>query len=144
MILFLGLHIITLLIWCATLLYLPALIAGIHTQQIAISEPGNKYGSVARFLFTFISTPAALLAIITGTLVFLINHTVEVWLIAKLTLVVMLAVSHTLAGLLLLHTQDRNPKPIQIWCKLLSVLVALLMIAIVWTVLAKPAAEVLP
>jgi putative membrane protein len=144
MIWFLGLHIMALLIWCATLLYLPALIAGIHTRQIAISEPDNKYGSVARFLFTFISTPAALLAIISGTLVFLIDHTVEVWLIAKLTLVVALTVSHTFAGLLLLHTQDRNLKPIQNWCKLLSGIVSVLMIAIVWIVLAKPAAEVLP
>lgn len=144
MIWFLGLHIMALLIWCATLLYLPALIAGIHTRQIAISEPDNKYGSVARFLFTFISTPAALLAIISGTLVFLIDHTVEVWLIAKLTLVVALTVNHTFAGLLLLHTQDRNLKPIQNWCKLLSGIVSVLMIAIVWIVLAKPAAEVLP
>jgi len=144
MIWFLGLHIIALLFWCATLLYLPALIAGIHTRQIAISEPNNRYGSVARFVFTFISTPAALLAIISGTLVFLINHTVEVWLIAKLTLVTALAISHTFAGLLLLHTQDRNLKPIQSWCRILSVVICALMIAIVWVVLAKPAAEVLP
>lgn len=141
---FLVLHIMALVIWCASLLYLPALIAGIHTEQIEIIEPYNKYGSVARFVFTHIATPAALVAIISGTLVFLLNRTVEVWLIAKLTLVTGLAVGHTLTGLLLLHTQDRSTKPIRGWCWLLSGVLCALMIAIIWVVLAKPAAEVLP
>ena len=114
---FLVLHITTLLFWCAALLYLPILIAGIHSERIAIREPENRYGSVARFLFTTIATPAALLAIMSGTVVFLLNRTTEVWLIAKLTLVTGLAVAHTLAGLLLLHTQDRSDKPIARWCR---------------------------
>lgn len=144
MIWFLTLHIITLIFWCASLLYLPALIAGIHSRSIAIHEPRNKYGSVARFVFTTIATPAALLAIMSGTVVFLLNRTVEVWLIGKLTLVTLLAVSHTLAGLLLLHTQDRSQKPIAGLCRLLSVVLWCLMGGIIWTVLAKPAAEILP
>jgi putative membrane protein len=141
---FLTLHIIALIFWCASLLYLPALIAGIHSRSTAISEPKHKYGSVARFVFTTIATPAALLAITSGTVVFMLNRTVEVWLIVKLTLVTFLAVAHTLAGLLLMHTQDRSTKPIAGWCKILSVALWCLMTAIVWTVLAKPAAEVLP
>jgi putative membrane protein len=141
---FLTLHIITLIFWCASLLYLPELIAGIHSRSTAISEPGNRYGSVARFVFTTVATPAALLAIMSGTVVFLLNRTVEVWLIGKLTLVTLLALAHTLAGLLLLHTQDRSAKPIAGWCRILSVVLWCLMSGIVWLVLAKPAAEVLP
>lgn len=137
------LHISALIIWCASLLYLPALIAGIHTQKIEIVEPYDRYGSVARFVFTHIATPAALVAIISGTLVFVVNRTVEIWLIAKLTLVTGLVVGHTLAGLLLLNTQDRSTKPIRRWCWLLSAGLGALMIAIVWVVLAKPAADVL-
>ncbi len=140
---FLMLHIIALIIWCASLLYLPALIAGIHTEEIQIVEPRNQYGSVARFVFTHIATPAALVAIISGTLVFLFNRTIEVWLIAKLTLVTGLVVGHAFAGLLLLHTQDRNTKPVRQWCWMLSGVLCVLMVAIVWVVLAKPMAEVL-
>jgi putative membrane protein len=140
---FLMLHIIALVIWCASLLYLPALIAGIHNRQIAILEPAHQYGSVARFVFTHISTPAALVAIMAGTLVFLVNRTIEVWLIAKLTLVTGLVVGHALAGLLLLHTQDRSTKPIKRWCWMLSLALCVLMLAIIWVVLAKPMAEVL-
>lgn len=45
---FLTLHIITLIFWCASLLYLPELIAGVHSRKTAISEPEHRYGSVAR------------------------------------------------------------------------------------------------
>jgi len=141
---FLALHIITLTFWCGTLLYLPALIAGIHSRDTAISEPAHRYGSVARFVFTTIATPAALAAIMSGTVVFLLNRSVEVWLIAKLTLVSGLAVCHTLAGLLLLHTQDRTQKPIVRWCRILSVGLWILMGGILWLVLAKPAEDILP
>ncbi|MBC6905654.1 hypothetical protein DWB84_09320 [Saccharophagus sp. K07] len=144
MIWFLALHIIALIFWCGTLLYLPALIAGIHSRGIEISEPEHKYGSVARFVFTTIATPAALLAIMSGTVVFLLNRTTEVWLIAKLTLVAGLAVCHTLAGLLLLHTQERTQKPIVRWCRMLNVGLWVLIGGILWVVLAKPAEDMLP
>lgn len=140
---FLLLHIAALIVWCASLLYLPALIAGIHTEQIQIVEPRHRYGSVARFLFTYIATPAALITIISGSAVFLFNRTIEVWLIAKLTLVTALVIAHTLAGLLLLHTQDRSTKPIGRWCWILSGSLCVLIVAIIWVVLAKPAVEVL-
>lgn len=140
----LVLHISALLFWCAALLYLPALIAGMHTRQIEISEPYHQYGSIARFVFTHIATPAALLAIMSGTIVLLLNRTAELWLIIKLTLVVGLVVGHTLVGLLLLHTQERSSKPVRLWCWSLSAVLCVLITAILWVVLAKPAAEVLP
>lgn len=139
----LVLHISALLFWCAALLYLPALIAGMHTRQIEISEPYHQYGSIARFVFTDIATPAALLAIISGTVVFLLNQTAEVWLIIKLTLVVGLVIIHTLIGLLLLHTQERSSKPVQGWSWSLSAALCVVIAAILWVVLAKPAAGVL-
>lgn len=140
---FLLLHIVALIAWCASLLYLPALIAGIHSERTQIVEPRHRYGSVARFVFTHISTPAALIAIVSGTLVFLFNRTIEVWLIIKLTLVTGLVTGHALAGLLLLHTQDRSTKPVRRWCWMLSGAVGALILGIIWVVLAKPAAEVL-
>ena len=141
---FLMLHIIAMLFWCAALLYLPALIAGIHSRKTEIAEPLHRYGSVARFVFTYIATPSALVAISSGTIVFLINHTIEVWLIIKLTLVTGLVVGHVMAGMLLLQTQDRSNKPVRRWCWWLEGFLCVLMCSILYVVLAKPVAEILP
>ena len=151
---FLVLHIAALLFWGACLLYLPALIAGADqdaaanddsaSDSSAISEPSNPFDSIARFVFTRIATPAALLAILAGSLVFLIDHTVTVWLVAKLTLVVGLVFVHTLLGMLILRLEARNGKPLRIWCLMLGLAACVLMAGIIWLVLAKPVLEVWP
>lgn len=135
---FLVLHIIALLFWAACLLYLPALIAGNAVRDNAIDEPPNPFDSISRLVFTRIATPAALLAIFAGTIVFVVDHSVYAWLIAKLTLVVGLVIVHTLQGMLILRAESRNGKPLRIWCLILAILACLLMAAIIWIVLAKP------
>jgi len=137
----LVLHIAALLFWGACLLYLPALIAGISRDQAAIEDNPDPFDSITRFIFTRIATPAALLAIAAGTLVFVIDHTVTLWLVAKLTLVVGLVFVHTGLGLLVLRLEARNAKPVRIWCLLLGLTAAVLMALILWIVLAKPPLE---
>ncbi|MCC5808772.1 MAG: CopD family protein [Ectothiorhodospiraceae bacterium] len=137
---FLVLHMAALLFWAATLLYLPALVAGTASQSTAITER-PRYGSISRFTFTHVATPAALVAIASGTVVFLLNHTVEVWLIAKLTLVTGLVVCHALTGLLVLRSENAPDKPLRRWCVLLGLVMAVLVAAIIWVVLWKPAWE---
>lgn len=141
---FLVLHIAALLFWGACLIYLPALIAGAARDSSAIQEQPKQFDSIARFVFTRIATPAALLAIFAGSLVFVVEHTVTVWLMAKLTLVTGLVFVHTLLGMLVLRLEARNGKPLQIWCLLLALAACGLMAAIIWVVLAKPALEVWP
>lgn len=147
MLTFLILHIVAMLLWAASLLYLPALIVGGVTGKNAIEEPPDPMGSVSRYVFTRIATPAALLAIMAGTLVFVVSNTIDVWLIAKLTLVTGLVLVHTLVGLMVLRGEgrkgERNDKPLKRWCALLSLVSLLLMAAIVWLVLAKPPVETL-
>lgn len=138
---FLLLHIIGVLFWAAALLYLPALIAGGVTHDEKLKEPPVPYDSIARAVFTFVATPAALVAIIAGTLVFVLNHTIVPWLIFKLTLVALLVVCHALAGLLILRAESRNGKPVVPWCLILGVVSGSLMFAIVWLVLSKPQIE---
>ncbi|WP_022961056.1 CopD family protein [Halopseudomonas pelagia] len=141
---FLVLHIAALLFWGACLLYLPALIAGASRDRSAIQEPPDPFDSIARFVFTRIATPAALLAIIAGSLVFVVDHTVTVWLVAKLTLVVGLVFVHSLLGMLVLRLEAGNGKPLRSWCLVLGLLASALMGAIIWIVLAKPPLEVWP
>lgn len=138
---FLVPHLIGLLFWAASLLYLPALIAGSLVRENAFREPVDPFDSISRLVFTRIATPSALFAIIAGTLVFLFDHTVDIWLIAKLTLVAALVLSHAATGLLILRAESGNGKPVIGWCWVLGIVQCLLMIAIVWLVLGKPSLQ---
>lgn len=138
MIWFLTLHIAALLIWCATLLYLPPLIAGNYSGAMTVDREWQHHNSIARFMFTHVATPAALLAIIAGTIVFLINRTIESWLIAKLTLVTGLVIGHTLTGVLILRVERAGDGWLAWRCWLLEIVMAILMLLIIWIVLDKP------
>lgn len=135
---FLVPHLIGLLFWAASLLYLPTLIAGSLVRDDSSQEPTDPFDSLPRKLFTHVATPSALFAIIAGTLVFLVDHTVDIWLIAKLTVVAGLVLSHAATGLLILRAESGNGKPVVGWCWVLGLVQCVLMVVIVWLVLAKP------
>ena len=135
---FLVIHIAAVLFWCASLLYLPALIASTSAGRTQIDSTPRRHDSTARFVFTHIATPAALLAIVAGSVVFLLNRTTDGWLIAKLTLVSGLVIAHSLIGLLVMRAEEEEGKPVLPWCWVLAVSVCILTIAILWIVLAKP------
>jgi putative membrane protein len=141
----LFLHIASLLFWCASLLYLLSVIVRACPSARRLPDLPLLYraqDSLARFVFTSITTPAALVAIAAGTLVFLLNRTVDPWLMLKMTLVSALVGIHTLTGLLIRKLEDSGRVAAQ--ARVLAVIATLLMLAIVWTVLAKPVLEVLP
>lgn len=140
----LVLHMGAMLFWCAALLYLSSLIVGTANSQTEMTGSPRRHDSVARFVFTHIATPAALLAIIFGTLLFIVDATVAPWLIVKLTLVSGLVVAHALSGILVLRLEHDTGQPLRLWCWLLAAACCTLMLAIVWIVLAKPSEEVLP
>ena len=141
----LVLHIITVLFWAAGLLYLPRLMAAAGAGRAELTERPDQHDSIGRFVFTHIATPAALLAITTGTGVFLVTRTVEFWLVAKLSVVTLLVLAHVATGLLVLRAERAEAGPLWRGYWLLVGVLALLMVTIVWIVLAKPAApEALP
>ena len=132
------LHIVALLCWLACLLYLPMLIAGSESRRQELINPRHKFGSAARLVFTQIAGPAAIVAIVAGTLLIVVTGTTAPWLAAKLALVSLLVVGHALLGLLVLRVEADDNKALQPWCTLLLVFFGLLAVAIVWLVLAKP------
>ena len=134
-------HIIVLLFWAAALLYLPALVAAVATRRAEISESPAHHASLARFVYTHVATPAALVAIISGTVVFLLDRTAEVWLVAKLTLVTGMVIGHALTGMLILRAERSAAGRTRLWAWLLAVTLCVLMAGIVWLVLAKPTLE---
>ncbi|MFA5676892.1 MAG: CopD family protein [Pseudomonas sp.] len=134
---FLVLHIIALVLWAAALLYMPALLAARGAHHLPVEAPVNPHDSIERFVFTRIATPAALTAIMAGTLVFVIDRTVDAWLIVKLTLVAALVLCHIAVGGLVLRV-ERGGSPLVPVCIALAVTSVLLFGLILWIVLAKP------
>ena len=129
------LHITALLCWCGSLLYLPALIAGRARRELL--EPYNRF-EITRKVFTLFVTPAALIAIASGTAVFISQQIVAAWLILKLTLVVGLVLCHVATGWLAFHIEQAPRRYGVIYCGLAGTLSAAFMAGILWLVLAKP------
>lgn len=135
---FMLLHISALLVWIAALLYLSTLIPGPEGTEPPARDADAPTDSLARFVFTRIATPAAVLAIAAGSAVFVINRTTEPWLIIKLTLVAALVICHTLLGTLARRAEDGPVVRLQGKCRVLAGLIFVLMVAITWLVLTKP------
>lgn len=123
-------HIAFVILWAGSLLYL---IAAIGERE----EPARA--RLVRALFTTAATPAALLAIASGTLIFLLRGPLAPWLMAKLGMVALLVLAHASCGALLLraedHPRDGRVRPASIAVGGLSVLC---LGTIAWLVLAKP------
>jgi uncharacterized membrane protein len=94
------LHISAVIVWCGALLYLPAAIAAGGRRS-----PRSPRHGVLRALFTTVATPAALLAVASGTAVFVWQGPLAGWLIAKLACVGLLVVAHLACGLLILRIE---------------------------------------
>ena len=133
----LTLHIIALVFWAAALLYMPALIAARGAHHLPVQAPANPFNSIERFVFTRVATPAALVAIMAGTLVFVVDRTLDLWLIIKLSLVAVLVLCHVAVGWLVLRV-ERGGTPLVPACIALALFSLALFGLILWLVLAKP------
>ena len=131
----LALHIMTFLFWLAALLYIPALVAANKTDYL---NPPEGRGSMARFIYTAIASPAALFAIAAGTAIFMVRDITDFWLMGKLLLVAGLVILHGLTGLFLLRMDRFNEKAVRRICALLAGSAILLIVAIIVIVLSKP------
>lgn len=130
------LHFASLLCWCGTLLYLPALIAA-GTKR---SDPlfYRDHAHLTRMVFNLVGTPAALIAIGSGTALFLRDGIMAGWLIVKLTTVAGMVLCHALCGVLVLRIERAPEQSVSTRCRFLGASIAALMVATLWLVLAKP------
>lgn len=130
------LHFIALIGWCGALLYLPAMIAAGTRSHDELFY--RDHAHLTRAIFNLIATPAALLAIGSGTALFLRESIFDAWLIVKLTTVAGMVLCHALCGVLILRF-ERVAKPAQRRnCLLIGLLLTALISATLWLVLAKP------
>lgn len=130
------LHFVSLLCWCGTLLYLPALIAA-GTRR---SDPlfYGDHAHLTRMVFNLIGTPSALIAIGSGTALFIREDLVAGWLIVKLSTVAGMVLCHALCGVMVLRVERTPEQSVSIRCRFLGVITATFITVTLWLVLAKP------
>lgn len=130
------LHFMALICWCGALLYLPAMIAaGTRSSDEMFYR---DHAHLTRTVFNLIATPAALLAIGSGTALFLRESIFEPWLIVKLTTVAGMVLCHALCGVLILRIERAAEPVLRRDCLLIALLLSALIGATLWLVLAKP------
>ena len=130
-------HFAALICWCGALLYLPALIAAGTRSSDALFY--RDHAHLTRMVFTLVATPAALLAIGSGTVLFVRDGVFAPWLILKLSAVAGMVLCHALCGVLVLRIERSPERAIGRECLAIGVLITALIAAALWLVLAKPA-----
>lgn len=137
-----ALHISMLGLWCAGLFALPHMLAR-HDPAIGQAD----YARIRRathYGYTFVVTPAALIAIGSGTLLIFLREAFVLWMFAKLVFVAILVAFHAWVGYVLVAVAETEgthtpPEPL---VPLLLLMVPIL--AILALVLAKPELGELP
>lgn len=131
-----AVHIAALILWCASLIGLPLLLAK-HRED----EPQAVYARLRRLThgaYVRIVTPAAVVAIAAGTALIFLRGTFAPWLFAKLVAVGLLVALHALIGHTVVSMSERRgeyvpPGPVPLVVATLAT-----MSAVLFLVLAKP------
>jgi uncharacterized membrane protein len=133
------LHIGAVVVWCGALLYLPPMIAAATTGRPGARDVQAPWPSLPRGVFNALATPAALLAIASGTLIFVTQGPLAPWLMFKLAGVGVLVLGHGACGVLLLRAERAQHRGVRPACSAVTVLTVLCLLGIAWLVLRKPA-----
>jgi protoporphyrinogen IX oxidase len=131
------LHISAVIVWCGALLYLPGLIVATLSREAGAASPATR-AQLLRPVYTHVATPAALLAIASGTAIFVWHDLLAVWLMAKLALVGLLVLGHGACGLLVLRAEAGASRGTRLAAWLIVSSSLLWLLAIAWLVLQKP------
>lgn len=105
-------HIVTLAVWCAGLFALPLMLAR-HEPAIGPADYA-RIRRASHYSYTFVVTPAAVLAIASGTALIFLRELFVLWLFAKLVIVAFLVIFHAWVGHVLVtvaETEGRHTPP---------------------------------
>lgn len=130
------LHIAALSIWLAALFCLPALL--VSHRQVGGPHDFTRIRRASRFVYLLIASPAACIAVISGTALLFMSDARHPWMFLKLTVVGVLIFCHYRYGSLVSHLADTDAKFPAIKARVLAVLAALAALGALWFVLAKP------
>lgn len=129
-------HFMAISIWVAGLISLPSLyVQRAHVQN---DEDRFRLQKIVRFSYIKVLSPAAFIAVASGTTLIFLQSTYLPWFSAKLVLVAVLVLTHVLTGLVIIRLFDEGevyPPWRFITVTALSIVTA---VGIVYLALAKP------
>ena len=134
--LFKFIHLGTIAIWSAGLIVLPLLFW--QRRGLEMGSELDRLHRLTRFVYVGMTSPAAFLAIGSGTVLIFLQTTFLEWFSLKMVLVGLLVMLHVVAGLTLMHLFEPTGRFGRFSYVALTVSYLVLIVAIIWVVLAKP------
>lgn len=135
-----GLHIISIVFWSASLIYLPILMTG-HSPRLSDPAYLRLHGMV-RQIYLWVASPFAIAAIVSGTALIPLRDVTAPWFALKLLVVAALAVIHARCGVILAK-QSHSAERANAWVRLIRISLPIALFPLVlWLVLAKPPVHV--
>lgn len=136
-----AVHIISIVVWMAGLLYLPRLFAA-HTQVEAGSEADGKFVVLESKLFSSILNPGAIVVFALGILLIIVTGAGSpgsgAWMHAKILLALLLGGVHGMMSKQRKTFAKGENEKSECFFKTFGWVPAVLMILIVWLVVLKP------
>jgi protoporphyrinogen IX oxidase len=137
-----ALHLSFLALWTAGLFALPHMLSR-HDRGLLQSE-FTQIRQATHYAYVWAVTPAAVLAIASGSALIFLREVFTVWLFAKLVLVAGMVAVHAWIGHTLLAVAESEGEHEPPDALIPSLLLVMLVLAILTLVLAKPELEELP
>ena len=138
--LFKSLHLIAVVSWMAGLLYLPRIFV-YHAENNTEKNISEIFKTMEKRLMFFIMTPAMILSWLFGIFLILINEislNSNLWIQAKLFLVVLLTIYHLFLGYhLRKFALDENEKSAKFF-RIINEIPTVLLILIIFIIIYKP------
>jgi putative membrane protein len=132
-------HIASLVVWCGCLLVIP----GLFAQRHGVEHDAMRYDlqALTRFLFVAVASPAAFVAIGTGTGLIFVREVFTPWFALKLLAVGGLVFLHVRHGFVILHVFKPSGR-YRKWRNITATGLTLGLVgAILWLVLDKPTVD---
>ena len=129
-------HLGTIAIWSGGLLALPFLFW--QRRALEVGPDLDRLHRITRLVYVELTSPAAFIAIASGTALIFLQATFAEWFSIKMVLVGLMAMLHVVAGLVMHQLFSPSGRFGRFAFLTLATTYAVLITAIVWVVLAKP------
>lgn len=130
------LHISAIMVWCAALFYLPGLFAA-H-PSVPHKAAGRRLLGRTRLVYAGVASPAAVIAVLSGSALVLVADSLGGWLVLKLLAVTGMVLIHVYFGRLTERLEQAPALRSPLMHLLLLVPAGLMIIAVIYLVTAKP------
>jgi protoporphyrinogen IX oxidase len=129
-------HLGAIAIWSGGLIALPFLFG--QRRGLTATAELDRLHRITRLVYVELTSPAAFVAIASGTALIFLQATFVEWFSAKMVLVGIMAMLHVVAGLVMHQLFSPDGRFSRLSETALSIAYIVVIVAIIWVVLAKP------